>query len=58
MSVDIKDCPFCGGKASIFKDKYEGEIIYTVSCEECGISTAAYEHEQSALNDWNRRVAQ
>lgn len=57
MSVDIKDCPFCGGKASIFTEKYDGETVYMVCCEECGICTAAYEYEQPAINDWNRRVA-
>ncbi len=56
MSEKLKSCPFCGSKADVFENKFEGNKIYMVACEQCGISTAAYEHEQSAINDWNKRA--
>ncbi len=56
MLEEIKKCPFCGGNAGVFEDEFEGNKIYMVACEQCAISTAAYEHDQSAINDWNKRV--
>ncbi len=53
---EIKNCPFCGSSAITWEDEYESTKIYGVCCEECGITTACYDTEQQAIDDWNKRV--
>ena len=65
--MKLKPCPFCGGKATAYKDKY-GKIC--VSCDICGAFigidlengvalvdgwAATYETIEEAAKDWNRR---
>lgn len=55
---ELKPCPFCGGKATIFSVEY----WCMVECTECGARSknfAAFsttEAEQQAKKFWNRRV--
>lgn len=53
MSVEIKTCPFCGGKAKLEKN-VEG---YTIICTECGASTGtSYQYDENdTIKDWNSR---
>lgn len=63
---ELKNCPFCGGQASVsqgcslFDKKQQYEFV---SCELCGGRTARYFHSQygnearnEAINAWNRRA--
>jgi len=36
----LKPCPFCGGTAKIYGDKFNG---YDVSCNECGCKIGCFE---------------
>lgn len=49
----IKNCPFCNGKASIYRD-YAG--LWLVQCDDCGIGTLHSLKLESAIETWNRRV--
>lgn len=56
----LKPCPFCGGKASIFKcEQPGGSITYEVDCEnsDCEVSacTAMHDTPEEAAAVWNKR---
>lgn len=66
--TELKPCPFCGGKAEVFKDDY-GK--YLVTCNECGVThgveledgtdledgwRATFESEEMAVGVWNTRT--
>lgn len=57
MSVELKPCPFCGGKAkkqavetTILSDTYWG-----ARCTKCNCGTAGYLNYNDAIKAWNRR---
>ena len=59
--IELKSCPFCGGKARLCKTAFfscEAKVI----CPTCRIQTATYKEsnmdnaEWFAVNAWNRRV--
>jgi Lar family restriction alleviation protein len=57
---DLKPCPFCGGKASLFRFKQpDGSITYEVDCEndgcECSACTAMHDTPEEAAAVWNKR---
>jgi len=59
---ELKDCPFCGGKASIFQDDtthLSGSAIesWSVLCEGCDIMLSCYT-ERECVIQWNTRVTQ
>lgn len=49
--IELKPCPFCGGKAKIVK-------TYTiwVKCINCHASANCHSTEREAAEAWNRRV--
>lgn len=52
-TIELKPCPFCGGKAGIYSlAKYEKEAY----CENCGAVSDIYETSQKAIEAWNRRA--
>lgn len=58
---DLKPCPFCGGKASIFAfEQPDGSITYEVDCENdgCEVSACTMMHDtrEQAAAVWNRRA--
>ena len=78
MRIEIKPCPFCGGEATVSKvtngfmhDPATITNAYRVRCEQCGITTKAYESKiwqdncgvvqieangaMDAIDAWNRR---
>ena len=54
MNIELKPCPFCGGKAEMMGDQYP-----YVECQECGAGFTAnhsYEFdEDDAASKWNAR---
>ena len=48
--TELKPCPFCGGKAVIFK------YFWSVRCEDCLVETSIFETKEEATEAWNRRV--
>ena len=67
---DLKECPYCGGKAE-FKRKKEkhtflkgstSKIIaalndFYVRCSKCHVRTQAYNDKEKSLNAWNAGLA-
>ena len=55
--VNLKPCPFCGGKADF---DYDDSGYNWVFCKKCGVSTDTrmHDHEDARLRlseDWNQR---
>lgn len=55
MVEKLKDCPFCGGQAEIIKTEFEGERVYSVSCEDCNATTGASSDKGFVIEVWNCR---
>ena len=53
--IELKPCPFCGGKVNKRKAPLMGTIMFV--CEKCGADICFYgaEHEPKATEAWNRR---
>lgn len=57
---DLKPCPFCGGKASLFSvEQPDGSTTYEVDCENAGCEvsacTAMHDTPEEAAAVWNKR---
>lgn len=62
VDKDLKDCPFCGGKADYYGSTIDG---YGVQCDACGCCTATHNrglyaecesvNKPLAAKDWNKR---
>ena len=52
--VELKPCPFCGGKAEIIGGISERSSAQ-VRCTQCSCSTS-YCHINMAIDKWNRRA--
>jgi Lar family restriction alleviation protein len=50
----LKPCPFCGGKATVWKDLTQD--WYQVYCEKCEANTQLKMKRFLAIRYWNRRV--
>lgn len=55
---ELKQCPFCGGKAKMLEVKgFRKEIVSaSVVCEKCGVSTNNYKTKKVAVKSWNQRL--
>jgi Lar family restriction alleviation protein len=59
--VELKKCPFCGGKAILEMGEYSSSPCYVI-CKKCGNRTRKYYTEKDrtvtdeAIAAWNRRV--
>ena len=51
--MELKTCPFCGGKASVCEAEAEGTMFF---CEDCGVSTAGSDNEAEVITAWNKRA--
>lgn len=47
--VKLRDCPFCGGIASL----YESINGWIVDCTACGTATLAHDTKQEVIDLWN-----
>ena len=59
--VDLKPCPFCGGKARIRKYVDIAFLVhksncYMAQCDNCGCGTSYESSEAHAEATWNRRA--
>lgn len=64
----LKPCPFCGGEATLFKEKANAtgtRFVYWVSCAfkgeidcNCIPKTCNFENEIEAINAWNNRYTE
>jgi Lar family restriction alleviation protein len=54
----LKKCPFCGGTA-IWEQSFDlfskGSICYSISCNNCGISTLPMNNRVKVIQIWNKR---
>jgi len=54
----LRNCPFCGGEASVYESGYMYTApSYYVCCDECGSGTTVFYTEEEAIEAWNKRVA-
>ena len=53
--MEMKSCPFCGKNATINETELDGSKLYSVSCENCGVTIGCSEDKQCLIDDWNRR---
>ena len=55
-TVELKPCPFCGGKdTGTLTTSYDG-YWYAVFCENCMAQTRKCRQEKDAIEAWNRRA--
>ena len=52
MSIKLKPCPLCGGKAELDND----DLCYWVNCKECGASVDTGYIKSDVAKAWNKRV--
>ena len=71
VSMELKPCPFCGGKVrdlfctanGAYTSVYYNQKIRglnanhsLIACEKCGCRTKVYLHMKNAIKAWNRRA--
>lgn len=57
MTVELKACPFCGGKAQIMHTKNIDATRWFVTCLVCGVETPRIARNAAeAYRAWNRRT--
>lgn len=52
---ELKPCPFCGGKAIVWKEDAVWFDITWIGCKECGVQLRKYA-DNRGIKTWNRRV--
>jgi len=49
-------CPFClGDKLDVKRRKYDGDTLFRIKCDKCGILSGEYDTIQGAIVAWNNR---
>lgn len=52
----LKECPFCGGDASMISVATETHQLYYAMCMGCRNRTGRYDTKRKAVTAWNIRV--
>lgn len=52
MSIEVNNCPFCGGKSRVYK--YFSK--WYARCNKCGTYSAPYDTPEEAAAAWNKRA--
>jgi Lar family restriction alleviation protein len=54
---NLKPCPFCGGKAEVWRAHENPKRKAWIACmERCAVITKEYDQTQDAVTAWNHRV--
>ena len=60
--IKLKPCPFCGGKAELASDVFDGRRVWFVRClwSGGGVSVESFDRDtpQEAAKLWNRRAGE
>lgn len=60
MDVELKPCPFCGGKAKLMHYKIKSDDWWYVACEACEVALDPLyfgeQDKEQAIERWNKRV--
>ncbi len=66
MSINLKNCPFCGGDAHLIHEVRSHEMLYpngsSIECKDCGAKgqwfpvDTAYSSDEKAIAAWNKRI--
>lgn len=59
MKPDLRPCPFCGGKAELWKAHPENpkRSAWIACMDRCAVMTKEYDTDEEAVAVWNRRVS-
>lgn len=49
--MEVKNCPFCGGTATVYKDR----LKHWVECDICGAKTSIRKNREEAITLWEQR---
>ncbi len=55
MSVELKPCPFCGGKATDYIPNFRPHDPCSVGCDYCEVWFEHHDYDE-AVSEWNKRV--
>lgn len=55
LNINLKPCPFCGGKATLCKPYITMTPVYWVKCEACECESSTFKTKEEAEKAWNRR---
>ena len=56
MSDELKPCPFCGGDAVLYEDRYQYQESAWIRCTRCGIHTQTLIGKNEVIQQWNTRI--
>ncbi len=54
-NTKLKPCPFCGGKAELYKSWWLGQY-FQVTCTKCRVTTRVGGTKKGIAAMWNRRT--
>ena len=53
--VELKPCPFCGGKAKVSKSDIDHFVVNCTKCP-CSVGRYWFWKMEDAINMWNTRI--
>ena len=53
MVMKLKECPFCGGDATLFRK----DCAHYIVCADCRARTNGYDTPNEAIRAWKNRIA-
>ena len=55
---ELQACPFCGGKAEYYVTENGTQVMYSLQCNKCFVSTPLVKNKEEARSIWNSRTAE